>query len=63
LEGKITAEEKNGNHYYKCPHCACVFFAKSDLQKHIGCFGEDRQAHADSYSKTHGRIEHGYGEE
>ena len=57
------AEEKNNNHYIKCPHCACIFLNNADLQKHMSCFGDAKQAHEEAYRRTHGRIEHGYGEE
>jgi Zn-finger nucleic acid-binding protein len=57
------AEEKNDNKCYKCPHCACVFLTQADLQKHMNCFGADKTEHASYYQRTHGRIEHGYGEE
>ncbi len=57
------AEEHNSNTHFKCPHCACIFFAKEDLQKHMSCFGDDKQNHEYTYRKVHGRIEHGYGEE
>ena len=54
------AEEQNSNQHYKCPHCACVFLTKADLQKHLSCFGDAKEEHADSYRRTHGRVEHGY---
>ncbi|MGA3289537.1 MAG: hypothetical protein ABSD42_04780 [Candidatus Bathyarchaeia archaeon] len=57
------AEDTNKNHYYKCPHCACIFLTKADLQKHMNCFGNSKEEHEFSYRKTHGRLEHGYGEE
>ena len=56
------AEEHNNNQYYKCPHCACIFLTKADLEKHMKCFGDGKADHASFYQKTHGRIEHGYGE-
>jgi len=57
------AEEKNNNQHYKCPHCACIFLTKADLQKHMEHFGEGKGEHEFSYRKTHGRLEHGFGEE
>ena len=42
------AEEKNNNHYYKCPHCACIFLTKADLQKHLNCFGDVKQVHEET---------------
>jgi uncharacterized C2H2 Zn-finger protein len=57
------AEEANNNINYKCPHCPCIFLTKADLQKHINCFGNVKEEHEFSYRKTHGRLEHGYGEE
>jgi hypothetical protein len=57
------AQETNKNHHYKCPHCACIFLTQADLQKHIGVFGNTTENHDFSYKKTHGRLEHGYGEE
>ena len=56
-------EEHNSNQLYKCPHCACIFLTKADLQKHLSRFGDAKEQHASLYGKTHGRIEHGYGEE
>jgi uncharacterized C2H2 Zn-finger protein len=56
-------EEANSNQYYKCPHCACIFLTKADLQKHMNSFGNVKEEHESSYRKTHARIEHGYGEE
>lgn len=56
-------EEKNNNHHYKCPHCACIFVTKADMQKHMNCFGDGKGEHEFSYRKAHGRLEHGYGEE
>jgi len=57
------AEEKNDNTLYKCPHCACVFLTKADLERHIICFGNIKEEHLSNYQRTHGRLEHGYGEE
>jgi hypothetical protein len=57
------AEEHNSNQYYKFPNCAGIFVANADLQKHLGCFGDDIQNHEYNYRKVPGRIEHGYGEE
>jgi Zn-finger nucleic acid-binding protein len=57
------AEEKNNNKCYKCPHCACIFLTNADLEKHMKCFGDSKEQHASNYQRTHGRIEHGYGEE
>ena len=56
-------EEKNSNHLYKCPHCACIFLTRADLQTHMDCFGDGKEEHEFHYRKTHGRIEHGFGEE
>ena len=56
-------EESNNHHQYKCPHCACIFLTAADLQKHLSCFGKDKADHEFAYRKTHGRLEHGYGEE
>jgi len=63
MKGKNVAEEANNNQYYKCPHCACIFLTKADLQKHLDCFSDVKEEHEFSYRKTHGRLEHGYGEE
>ena len=57
------AEENNNNKLYKCPHCACIFLTQADLQKHMNCFGSVKSEHQSYYQRTHGRIEHGYGEE
>ena len=56
-------EEGNNNHFYKCPHCSCIFLTEADLQKHMSRFGDRKEQHEFDYRKTHGRIEHGYGEE
>ena len=56
-------QEHNNNAFYKCPHCACTFLTKADLQKHMRHFGDAKQEHEDRYRQIHGRIEHGYGEE
>lgn len=53
----------NNNQHLKCPHCACIFFNQADLQKHIKRFGSNAVEHQENYSKTHARIEHGYGDE
>jgi hypothetical protein len=42
----ITATNHNSNQHYKCLHCACIFLTKADLQKHLGCFGDDKQNHS-----------------
>jgi len=60
---EMMAEEKNSNQCYKCPNCACIFLTKADLEKHMKCFGDSKAEHASYYQRTHGRIEHGYGEE
>jgi len=57
------AEEKNQNQQYKCPHCACIFLTKADLQKHMERFGESKAEHEYGYRQIHGRLEHGFGEE
>ncbi len=57
------AEEENNNRLYKCPHCACIFLTTADLQKHMDRFGDRKDEHDSFYRKTHGRLEHGYGEE
>ncbi len=56
-------EQTNHNHQYKCPHCACIFLTQADLQKHIATFGAAKEQHEYAYKKTHGRLEHGYGDE
>ena len=56
-------ENTNANKYYKCPHCACIFLTQADLQKHVNCFGGNKVEHEFSYRRTHGRVEHGFGEE
>jgi uncharacterized C2H2 Zn-finger protein len=53
----------NNNHYYKCPHCACIFLTQADLQTHVKRFGNLTNEHAEYYRRTHGRVEHGYGDE
>jgi hypothetical protein len=57
------AEEKNSNQHFKCPHCACIFLTQADLQKHMTVFTEGKAEHEDRYRRTHGRLEHGFGEE
>ena len=44
-------------------HTAPASFYNADLHKHMSCFGDAKQAHEEAYRRTHGRIEHGYGEE
>ncbi|MCL5876203.1 MAG: hypothetical protein M1540_00105 [Candidatus Bathyarchaeota archaeon] len=56
-------EQKNQNHYFKCPHCACLFFSQADLKKHTDTFGTNKEQHDYQYKKTHGRMEHGYSDE
>jgi uncharacterized C2H2 Zn-finger protein len=56
-------EERNNNVLHKCPHCVCIFLTKADLEKHMNTFGGNKEQHQSEYSRTHGRIEHGYGEE
>jgi len=56
-------EQKNRNHYHKCPYCACLFFSEVDLQKHMAAFGKWKEQHDYQYKKTHGRMEHGFGDE
>ncbi len=55
--------QTNNNHYLKCPHCAAIFFTQADLQIHLTRFGTNKAQHEYDYKKTHGRLEHGYGEE
>ena len=55
--------QKNNNQYLKCPHCSCIFFNQTDLQAHLKRFGNNAAQHLENYRKTHGRIEHGYGDE
>lgn len=56
-------QEGNNNIHYKCPHCACIFLTKADLQKHLNKFGNGKEEHEFAYRTTHGRIEHGYSTE
>jgi hypothetical protein len=56
-------QEVNNNRHYKCPHCACLFLTAADLQLHLNRFGNQKGEHDYQYRKTHGRLEHGYGEE
>jgi uncharacterized C2H2 Zn-finger protein len=56
-------QETNSNKLYKCPHCACIFLTQADLQKHLLVFSDNKGQHEYNYKKTHGRLEHGYGEE
>ena len=56
-------EQKNKNHYLKCPNCPCIFFSQADLEKHIATFGSSKEQHEQFYKRTHGRLEHGYGAE
>ncbi len=56
-------QETNSNKLYKCPHCACIFLTHADLQKHLLAFSDNKGQHEYNYKKTHGRLEHGYGEE
>ncbi|MGE5533110.1 MAG: hypothetical protein ACM3UL_03265 [Ignavibacteria bacterium] len=56
-------QETNNNKHYKCPHCACIFLSQKDLEKHMSTFGSSKEQHEYNYRNTHGRLEHGYGEE
>ncbi len=56
-------QETNNNKLYKCPHCACIFLTQADLEKHLIVFSNQKERHEYEYQKTHGRMEHGYGEE
>ena len=55
--------QKNSNNYLKCPHCAAIFFTQADLEMHMARFGASKLQHEYEYKKTHGRLEHGYGDE
>jgi hypothetical protein len=57
------AQQTNPNKHYKCPHCACIFLNQADLEKHMSVFGSSKEQHESNYRRTHGRMEHGYGEE
>jgi len=62
MGSKNVAENTEAKHF-KCPFCPCIFLCEHDLQRHLSCMGENREEHAENYRRTHGRIEHGYGEE
>ena len=49
--------------HFKCPFCPCLFLCQADLQRHMSCMGNSKEEHMECYRRTHGRIEHGYGEE
>ncbi|MCW4030671.1 MAG: hypothetical protein NWE92_13630 [Candidatus Bathyarchaeota archaeon] len=55
--------QTNNNHIYKCPHCACIFSTRADLQSHIDAFGNSKGQHEYQYNSTHGRLEHGFSSE
>ncbi|MCW4001042.1 MAG: hypothetical protein NWE93_12465 [Candidatus Bathyarchaeota archaeon] len=52
---------QNNNQYLKCPHCNCIFFSQADLERHMAAFSQAKGEHQFRYTKTHGRLEHGYG--
>ncbi len=56
-------EQTSNNHYFKCPYCACIFFTEADLKKHTAAYGAIKEQHVLAYKNTHGRLEHGYGDE
>ena len=49
--------------HFKCPFCPCLFLCEADLRRHLSCMGNSKEEHLECYRRTHGRIEHGYGEE
>jgi uncharacterized C2H2 Zn-finger protein len=53
LENKAT--------YFKCPHCACIFFTQPDLDAHIKQFSNNPIQHAKDYKEINAKIEFGYG--
>ena len=57
----MTENEENAtlNKHFKCPFCPCIFLTETDLKRHLGCMGDRKEEHLDSYRRTHGRIEHG----
>jgi Zn-finger nucleic acid-binding protein len=55
--------QKNNNQNHKCPYCPCIFLTETDLEKHMSVFGKQKEQHEYEYKKTHGRMEHGFGEE
>ncbi len=50
-------------HFLQCPFCPCMFLTRADLEKHLTCMGDHKDAHLDCFRRTHGRIEHGYSSE
>jgi len=56
-------DQKNSNQHLQCPHCASIFFTQADLDVHMKRFGNNAVQHLEYYRKTHGRVEHGYGDE
>jgi uncharacterized C2H2 Zn-finger protein len=56
-------EQKNSNNYLKCPYCSCIFFSQHDLDRHMAALGQNKAEHEFRYTKTHGRLEHGYSNE
>jgi len=59
----LTQENKGGNRYIKCSYCPALFFSEADLKRHMEAFGSNPAGHKQNYEKTHGRLEHGYGDE
>jgi len=55
--------EQNNTPYLKCPHCACIFFTRPDLEKHITIFGKNKEQHDMLYKNTHGILERGFSDE
>lgn len=43
----------------KCPFRSCVFFTKTDLERHLAAFGSSEEEHTDAIRRIHGRMEHG----
>ena len=53
------SENTNTNqHGFKCAFCSCIFSTKSDLERHMDCFGNSKTEHVESFRKAHGRLEH-----
>jgi uncharacterized C2H2 Zn-finger protein len=44
--------------YLRCPYCSCVFFTKTDLDKHLAAFGNGEEQHREAHWRIHGRREY-----
>jgi uncharacterized C2H2 Zn-finger protein len=44
--------------FIRCPFCSCIFFTKTDLDKHLAAFGHGAEQHGEAHRRIHGRREY-----